>query len=159
MAKNINTTQEFKVEERDSEVPLGYKLIGFERKPGDTEGSFSYDIEEGDPINIGKIKKTESPAIVVKNKRGFELKAEKLWSDKDYTSSHGSIYTAVYAGDEIVAGTVKEIAYPNTTVRYFFDDLIEGKSFSDYAIYEVELENPVKDSEGKTVPAKIVKKT
>lgn len=138
----------FKVEERDSEVPLGYKLIGFERKPGDTEGSFSYDIEEGDSINIGKIKKTESPAIAVKNKRGFELKAEKLWSDKEYTSSHGSIYTAVYAGDEIVAGTVKEVVYPNTTVRYFFDDLIEGKSFSDYAIYEVELENPVKDSEG-----------
>ena len=88
--------------------------------------------------------------MTVKNKRGFGLEANKVWSDSDFTSWHNSIYTAVFIGDSLtpVANTVKKIDDPDTYVRYFFDSLETGKNISNYIIQEVELTDPVFDSSG-----------
>ena len=144
----------FKVEERESDIPLGYSLKEYER-----DGS-SYQIADGDTINSGRVRANEAPSMTVVNKRGWEIKANKVWSDKDYTSSHGSIYTAVYVGDSMspLSNTVRQIRHPDTSVRYFFDSLENGKAFSDYKVYEVELTNPVFDADGNLVSYDAVKK-
>ena len=127
----------FKVEERASEIPLGYRLTGYEPEPG----TYIIDTDEG--LNTGWIRAKESPKMYVCNQRGWELKGTKIWSDEDYTSTHAPIYTAVYAGDRLVEGTVRRMRSPETTVRYYFASLTEGKSISDYRICEVEVVSPV----------------
>ena len=132
----------FEIEERENEIPLGYSFMEYVCENN------SYETDGGN--NIGWIGITDTPDMTVKNKRGFGLEANKVWSDSDFTSWHNSIYTAVFIGDSLtpVANTVKKIDDPDTYVRYFFDSLEEGKDISDYIIQEVELTDPVFDSSG-----------
>ena len=139
---NLPVGMKFKVEERASEIPLGYKLVEYDRESG------TYHAEDGDTLNSGWVRANESPKMYIHNKRGWELEANKVWSDRAFTSSHDSIYTAVYIGNDLMPGSVKKITHPNTSVRYFLDDLQEGTTFEDYKIYEVELLNPTFDANG-----------
>ena len=141
----------FMVTERNNEIPLGYKFVSYE-KVGDT-----YLVAEGDPDNIGCIRKDDSPSMLIKNKRGWGMEADKIWSDTLCVESHDPIYTAVYIGEELVEGTVKQICHPNTSVRYYFDSLKENTVFSDYSIREVTVENPVLDGETVTGYSSITK--
>lgn len=141
---NLPVGIKFMVEERNNEIPLGYQFISYE-KVGDT-----YSVAQGDDQNIGCIRENDSPFMLIKNKRGWGMEANKIWSDTVCAASHDPIYTAVYAGEELVTGTVKRISHPNTSVRYYFDSLKEGTVFSDYSIREVTVENPVL-SDGETV--------
>ena len=75
----------------------------------------------------------------------------KVWSDKDFTSSHDPVYIAVYCNDTLVPGTVSCIVHPSASKRYFFDDLLPGAGFEDYRIYEVELDGPVVSEDGELV--------
>ena len=140
---NLPVGTKFMLEERESEIPLGYKLIGYERE----QGSF-YNSGDGDTPNSGRVRANESPSMTVKNKRGWGLSVNKIWSDKNFTTSHDPIYTAVYVNNVLLEGTVRQITSPDTSVRYFFDSLKDGHSFDDYEIKEVELTNPVVDSDG-----------
>ena len=133
---------EFKVEERDYEVPLGYSFERYDRAAG------TYDTSAGDTLNSGWVRINESPHIDIYNARGWGLQANKVWSDKSYTTTHDSIFTAVYIGNNLVSGTVKQLTGSDTYVRYFFDELQSGTSFEDYEIYEVELTNPTFDNRG-----------
>ena len=129
----------YELVERTDEVPLGYQLVKYERTD---EG------HENDPEpNRGVIIKGEAPRLFVENRRGWELQADKDWTDRNYIKDYAPIYTAVYIGDELVPGTVKRMKYPNTSVRYFFEKLADGKELSDYRICEVTVENPVVDNE------------
>ena len=129
----------FKVEERASDIPEGYALISYER-----EGS-SYIVEDGEQPNLGMIRENESPAVVVKNKRGFGLTVKKAWSDASFVDSHGDIYFAVYykkTGESVYTlkpGTVRVLEHPNNKVYYYYDSLEEGLPLSDYQIMEVQL--------------------
>ncbi|MBQ6353350.1 MAG: LPXTG cell wall anchor domain-containing protein, partial [Lachnospiraceae bacterium] len=51
------------------------------------------------------------------------------------------IYFAVYlkGSDAPLAGSVRQMKDPSTSVRWFFPELLEGKTLNDYEVYEVEL--------------------
>lgn len=154
---NLVVGTKFMVEERDYEIPIGYGLIGFECQTGELEGqqfqaSYLIQNKPGYPENsIGEIKDAGYDAYMnVQNRRGIGLEADKVWSDKDFTKSHSDIFTAVYLGNSAdpMEDTVKQIKSPETTVKYFFEKLEEGKTLADYHIYEVTLTGAAFDAEG-----------
>ena len=121
----------FMVEERLDEIPAGYSFIEYHRDAD------SYIIEQGDTENAGVIRASQSPAIEVRNRKGFGLTARKVWSDASYVSSHGDIYFAVYADGTLVPGTVRQLHHPQVSTYYYFDTLVSGCSFEDYEVMEV----------------------
>ncbi len=139
---NLPVGTRFSVVERNNEIPLGYKLLGYEREGG------TYIVDSGTDENTGWVRANESPRMYVSNQRGWELEVRKIWSDESYVKSHAPIYTAVYISGELLKGSVRQIESPNTSVRYFFDGLKSGKSIDDYVIREVELESPVVGNDG-----------
>lgn len=139
---NLPVGTRFSVVERNNEIPLGYKLLGYEREGG------TYIVDSGTDENTGWVRANESPRMYVSNQRGWELEVRKIWSDESYVKSHAPIYTAVYISGELLKGSVRQIESPNTSVRYFFDGLKSGKSIDDYVIRKVELESPVVGNDG-----------
>lgn len=129
----------FKVEERFGETPIGYGRIDYEWSKG------TYFRVDGEKDNVGIVRPNQSPSLSVTNQRGYGIQANKIWSDKQYTKGHDAIYTAVYIDGETdpVPGTVRRITHPDTYVRYFFEDLEDGKSFEQYKVYEVAVTDPV----------------
>ena len=142
---NLPVGVKFRVDERDYEVPYGYRLVEFERDSG------SYIAEQDQALNTGWIRENESPHMYIHNKRGFELEVNKVWSDADYIETYDPIYIAVYLNDQtLLPDTVRQLAYPDTSYRYFFEDhLAAGATMDDYVVREVNVINPVVDSEGK----------
>ena len=125
----------FKVEERSWEIPLGYRFIAYDWD----ENTYTL---EGDDKNIGWVRASQSPKMHVDNKRGWELSVNKVWNDDDYASSHAPVYVALYIGDTLVEGSVRQIT-GSDAVRYYFDSLEQGRRLDDYVAREVELTNPV----------------
>ena len=125
----------FKVEERDNEIPEGYALIGYDRVDA------SYIIEDGDTYNVGIIRDNADPAIVVKNRQGWGLSAEKEWSDSAFTSTHGDIYLGVCVNGELIQDTVRKLENGTTSAYWFFEELAPGKTFADYEVRELVPEN------------------
>ena len=136
----------FLVEERDEEIPDGYKLLGYSL----TEGAYSSD-NLGEDTGSGVINaELENQTVSVHNQHGFGLSAKKVWSDAAFMESHDPIYFAVYlkgSYDQPVAETVRQIAHPKTSVRWFFPELLHGKTLNDYEVYEVELTGDVEIDE------------
>ena len=135
----------FKIVERENEIPAGYSFLSYERIGG------SYHAEDGDTLNSGWVRANESPKMIVNNRRGWSIEVNKIWSDKDFTSSHDPVFIAVYCGGTLVPDTVSCIAHPSTSKRYFFDTLISGADFEDYTVYEVELDDPVINENGELI--------
>lgn len=142
----------FKVEERPKEIPLGYTFDSYYRDPSTVIHT------DGDTLNSGRIRANESPFMKVINRRGWEIEVTKEWTDKNYISSRDSVFTAVYVNETLLDGTVKQLKHPQTTLRYYFDDLVSGSTFDDYEIREVELNNPTFDAEGNLVSYDSIKK-
>ena len=86
--------------------------------------------------------------MFVNNIRGWELKASKVWSDKDFTLGHDPVYFGVFNGDTLIDGTLREIVGTRTSIRYFFDELEQNADFADYKVEEVKLTGAVVDSNG-----------
>ena len=131
----------FRVVERDSEMPLGYQLIGYQRQEG------TYLLDDCDE-NTGWVRANESPTMYVRNRRGFEIRVNKIWSDAPFVDSHDPVYTAVYVDGRLLEGSVRQIAHPATSVRYFFGSLQEGKTLDDYVIREVAVTGPTVGADG-----------
>lgn len=140
LVPNLPVGVRFKVLETYNDTPLGYGRTEYYRKEG------TYKVEDGDNENTGRIRYNESPQIDVLNKRGYGIETKKIWSDKNYTKKHETIYLAVFIGNstEPVPGTVRALDSKNTnaTIRYFFEDLEEGHNFEDYHVREVKLTDP-----------------
>lgn len=129
----------FLVEERDGEIPAGYTRLGYSV----TEGAYTHD-NTGMSKNEDVIDPAlEHQTVTVHNRHGYGLIAEKVWSDADFMESHDSAYFAVYLRKgnerELVSGTVRELKDPETSVRWFFPQLEDGKTLNDYEVYEVAL--------------------
>ena len=122
----------FKVEERGYEIPDGYAFIKYER-----EGT-SY-IVEGDTVDSGTIRNNDSPAIEVRNRRGFTFKINKQWSDSSYMASHDDIYFAMYADGALVPGSIRRMSSSESQKSWYYDDLESGLTIGDYHPMEVEL--------------------
>ena len=144
---NLMTGTKFEVEERVWDNPIGYSLkengyVCVQEGEG-ASAENTYDIDLGDPVNIGRVNSLHSPKMEIKNERGYGLEANKVWSDADYTKSHQETYIAVYirSGDSysLVADTVRQISDDNTSFRFYFPSLQSGKTISDYVIREVKL--------------------
>ena len=69
--RGLPVDSSFQVIEREDEIPAGYTLVEYERDQG------SY-ISEEEP-NKGTIRANEDPHVLVHNKRGWGLTAEKVW--------------------------------------------------------------------------------
>ncbi|MCR4645855.1 MAG: hypothetical protein K5695_10690 [Oscillospiraceae bacterium] len=126
---NLPIGTKFLVEERERDIPVGYRLIGYER----VNGSYV----EDETVNCGWIRASEHPKMLVKNQRGCEIEVEKIWTDEKFMEVYDTIYTAVYLDGKMIDGTVKEIEYPENTVRYYFDSLEPNRSLEEYEVYEV----------------------
>ena len=151
---NLPLHSYFMVEERADETPMGCKYLSFSDHK--TNGNNTYADQQtitlngaentavGDRQCAGKVPDGETvPWVDVKNKRGWELHANKVWSDKDFVNEHDSIFTAVYVKDKqtgnetLLGGSIRELRNPDTEVWYYFDKLEEGYDFTDYSVYEI----------------------
>ncbi|MBQ7596039.1 MAG: hypothetical protein IJU45_05190, partial [Clostridia bacterium] len=134
--RNLVVGTKFKIEERESDIPKGYSFIEYERVDG------SYIVSQGDTLNSGIIRDDSSPNIIVDNKRGWGLSVKKVWTDSSFMLSHDNIYFAVYYNGTPLPGTVRQMKTEVTndhhvaesSLYYYFDDLLQGASFSDYVI-------------------------
>lgn len=144
---NLLVGTRFMVEERAFEIPVGYHLMAYERESG------TYHVEDGDTLNSGWVRYNESPKMYILNRRGFEIEADKRWTDEDFTDGHDPIYAAVYLGDTPVTDTVRKLTYPDTSMRFFFEELAAGATLADYAVHEIEVDSPVIGEDGVTVVA------
>ena len=149
--REILAGTKYKVEERDSEIPDGYSLQKYETT--DVEGERSSQASDIDPVS-GIIAANKDPHIDVCNLKGWGLRVNKIWSDKDYMSDREPTYFAVFTkgnsnnghgnGDgniHLVEGTVRQLKYgaDPQTLYWYFDHLAEGKGIDDYIIREVRL--------------------
>lgn len=147
MVPNLPVGTKFEVVERNSDIPLGYKLKEYKRTGG------TYQTDDGDTLNSGWVRENESPEMEIYNQRGFEIKVNKNWSDADYTTEHAPVYAAVYVKNntgeyEIVPGQIRQITQDRSYARFFLDSL-NAHSFDDYAVFEVEIMDPAVDADGK----------
>ena len=126
----VGTT--FKVEERESEVPVGYSFIDYER-----EGS-SY-ILHGEEVNSGTIRDNESPAILVNNRRGIGFSVKKDWSDSGFVKRHDRTFFGVYANGSLLPGSVKCLPAGKSRLNWYFDTIGAGISINDCRVMEVTL--------------------
>ncbi|MBQ6118776.1 MAG: hypothetical protein IJK98_06055, partial [Clostridia bacterium] len=157
--RNLLIDTKFKIEEQESDIPKGYDLIGYDRSDA------SYIVEDSSTPNIGIIRDNASPHLIVNNHRGWGLTVEKVWTDDSFMLTHDNIYFAVYCNGSPVAGTVRRmktdkeavtdtgsgelIGYDyETSLYYYFRELIPGAKFSDYVIREVALTDPAVDENG-----------
>ena len=134
---------QFKAEEREREIPKGYTLRledGYTRTDGGTEE------RNGTAPIADTIDVDESPAIEIRNQKGWGLTVEKVWTDQDFMEAHDSIYFAVYLrqSDEsgetsytLLDGSVRQMKTTETSLYYFFDNLQSGTPFEDYTVFEV----------------------
>ena len=137
---------QWKVEERDYEIPKGYTLRlsdGYTRR--DTGEN-----TQTTPIS-GTIRVEESPAVLVSNQKGWGLTVDKVWTDQDFMESHDDIYFAVYTRTEVsgsvpvryteslMDGSVRRMRAGETSLYYFFDSLEAQIPFENYVVYEVAL--------------------
>ena len=154
--RGLHVDSSFQVIEREDEKPARYTHVEYERDQG-------LYISEEEP-NKGTIRANEDPHVLVHNKRGWGLTAEKVWSDADYMEKHDDIYIAVYVkksaeGEpELLEGTVRRLKSPSTSLYYCFDELEEDTDFDDYEIFEVLLTNPVCDTDGNVTSYSAIEK-
>ena len=154
--RNLLIDTKFYIEERESDIPKGYDLIGYERDDG------SYLVEEGDMVNSGIIRDNADPHLIVNNHRGWGLTVQKVWSDAYFMLSHDNIYFAVFCNGQLVTDPevhavrrMKTQVDPTdqadeaeSSLYFYFKHLEDGAEFSDYEIKEVSLTDPVVDENG-----------
>ena len=121
----------FFVEERDDEIPAGYHLIDYTRESAD---------EDEEP-NKGVITDHDEE-MTIHNQHGYGLEVKKVWSDADFMESHDEICFAVYDAKtlELLDGSVRRLGKTDTSIRWFFQELGEGKTLNDYWVFEVKTE-------------------
>ena len=134
----------FKVTE---DVKSGYGLMGYERVMGEKISGDnihtdipSYMEYDNNPLNIGKVIVDSDPRMEVHNRKGYGLTVNKKWSDLNLTTSHDSVYVAVYVDGALLDGTVKEIKSPSTSAYYFWTTLkdnADGSARTDFTGYEI----------------------
>ena len=126
---------QFRVEERDNEIPDGYSLQGYELN--------------GVPLGLtqprGTMTENEDEHAVVYNHRGAGLRVKKVWSDQDYMTERDATWFALFIKDEDslvpVEGSVRQLPYGESTVYWHFLTLpVPGTDLNDYIIREVTLD-------------------
>ena len=141
--RNLIVGTQFKVEERDYEIPKGYTL---RLSDGYTRIDDGHEQVNGTTPISGTIAVDEDPAIEVRNQKGWGLTVEKTWTDKDFMEERDPVYFAIYLKDDqgelgdLLEGSVRQLTSDETSVYYFFNHLESGAAFTDYVVCEVVLD-------------------
>ncbi|MCR5292202.1 MAG: hypothetical protein K6E28_04880 [Eubacterium sp.] len=144
----------FKVEERKDELPTGYTLEKYARLKN------SYLLPEPENQNIGVVQATnesqESPQMLITNRRGWGVTANKVWSDAGYVKDREPIYAAIFPTlrkgtvadieQYLLEGSIRKLTFPDTSLYWYFDSIddhvfTDGTrcSFSNYEVREVSI--------------------
>jgi fibro-slime domain-containing protein len=151
--RNLLAGTQYRVEERPKDVPDGYS---FQQYGKDTSAS------EEDRFGVSGVVDTmvtgRASHVDVCNLKGWGLRVNKVWTDKDYMTERDETFFAVFtrggANDDtltLVDGTVRQLEYGKTTLYWYFDKLpVTGVNLNHYEIREVVLssETPTVDENG-----------
>lgn len=124
----------FRIEERENEIPDGYEFLRYER-----EGS-TYVVEDGETVNAGMVRASQSPCVAVYNTRVGVVKMEKTWSDEGYADWRGDVFFALYKDGRLVEGSTKKLSHPGRALEWRLGELSTGESVEDYLVYEAKVE-------------------
>ncbi len=142
--REIVSGTKYKVEEREKEIPDGYSLQYYLSEAGDES------TRTEDPVS-GRINAEHDSEIEIRNLKGWGLRVNKEWSDKDWMTERDPAYFAVYkvngGSKTLVSGTVKRLAYGDTSVYWLFntiddidhDGVKDKDDFNKYEVREVKL--------------------
>ena len=140
---------QFKVEERDYEIPDGYSRQKYILYP---QGKGTTGTESTTPAQ-GEFVANEDPHVDVCNLKGWGLRVNKRWTDADYMQQRDPAYFAVYTGTAennltLVPGTLRQMPYSGSTLYWYFQTLPVHVPFEQYEIREVAVTNPTVDADG-----------
>lgn len=138
---------QFKVVERPTETPDGYKFYRYE-----LDGS-PVDVEDAWDGVTGIIRKTSGSEVLVDNYKGFALQMNKTWADaatmKDRDATYFAVYYEILNDDdeltrELVEGSVRRLAYSANPqeLKWFYLSLPgadQGRVFENFVVREVTL--------------------
>ena len=158
---------EFRVQERDYEIPDGYSLRDYTLKWGENDPSPASSAPSAGITDSLPADSTPDPIVEVNNIKGWGLRVNKIWNDAEYMESRDPIYVAVFVGSSTTpvtietqeddgnggtittyTSTVRRLDDGVTTMYWYLPHLESGSSFSDYCVREVALTNPVVDANG-----------
>lgn len=153
--REILAGTKFKVEERNNELPDGYSyrqymLFDEVRDPEHLDNPVEQ-TNENTPDNTpieGTIDTQHDPFVAIKNRKGYGVRVTKVWADEDYVSERDSTYFAVCIDGVLQTDTIREMKFGNNSLYWFFEHLQSGTTLNDYHVHELEVTNPVVDSEG-----------
>ena len=93
-------------------------------------------------VSVKEPAQEQAPFIIsVENRPLAEIMVQKVWACGDFVTTHGSIHVALYKKSddntlELVEGSVKEIAGPDTSVVY----KVREAELADYTVREVTID-------------------
>jgi len=143
----------YKVEERDNEIPDGFSRRDYDYFEDKENEQKTYSSLTAVSETMGENK---NPLVIVNNLKGYGLRINKEWTDKDFMYKHGDVYFAVYTyvdGVYSLAGTdaVHCITDKGNTSYWYYEHLEPGLSLANYEIHEVKLGGPVTVNENGVV--------
>ena len=147
--RDVLAGTQFKVVERPALIPDGYSFQRYVYNGTDSENEAAQGIS-------GAVESGEDSEVIVRNLKGFGLRVNKTWSDKEYMSDRDAAYFAIYINEggtlNLVDGTVMQMPYTDKeqTLYWYFDKLERGVGFEQYMIREVKIVSgvPAVDDEG-----------
>ena len=142
----------YKVIERPTEIPDGYRLFKCERNGEIIEREqWQHGIYQDDMTWEGvggQISSNRTEDVLIGNKQGYGLRVYKTWTDARTITDRDPTYFAVYKTNdqgklELVPYSVRKLAYTsqpqNQTLVWYYDSLPQGGRLGDYWVYEVAL--------------------
>ena len=147
--REILAGTQFKIEERDYEIPDGYSLQKYVLYPNGLNSTGTEMLTTPQDTVVAD----QDPHVDVCNLKGWGLRVNKQWSDEDYMAERSPVYFAVYTGaDEahltLVPNTIYQMPANNPTLYWYFQTLPVAVPFEQYEIREVTVVHPVVDSNG-----------
>lgn len=140
--RQVLAGSKFEVEERYDEIPDGFSRIKY----------VVYDDQNSTGIDnpteaVGLVDYNKDPVVEVHNLKGYAIRLYKKWVDEKFMAERDSTYYAVYIGDELKTDSIYELPYEEETLYWYFKKLEEGKTLADYHLYEVDVKDPVVDTQ------------
>ena len=137
----------YRVEERPWEIPDGYS---FQKYDGyDTENASVVESGTSGVFGVnGTIVSGKDAPVIVCNLKGWGLRVNKIWRDKDYMSAREAAYFALFTRDGsnelvLVPDSVRQLPYSANpqSIYWYYDHLpVSGTTgVADYLIREVQL--------------------
>ena len=144
--RDILVGTRFKLVERAAEMPDGYSFRKYEYYENGRDTEVTAAGNDGEAGIADTILADKNSHVVVSNLKGWGLRVNKEWTDKDYMSGRDAAYFAVYTMDgngslALVDGTVRKLSFQDKpqTLYWYFLPLPVDVPFTDYKIREVKL--------------------